>query len=466
MRKQRLRRFSVAVLIGAAFAALVIFTNPVSAVPSFARKYRTSCITCHVAPPKLNAFGHAFKNLGYRMPGNDEDLVKQPKVPLGSPAWKQVWPGGVWPADIPGGTFIAANVESNFIVNPSADVSNEFDGIDEIGLLLGGTIGESFSFFGDVPLFEGGQPGGVERLFIQYNNPGHLFNIEFGQFEPRAVPFSNHLRLIRETGYLADVFPTIPAANFFGFSPSQRGLEIWGGKEGPSGKGGLLWGGGVVNGEFGGAADDLEDSPAIGPLLDALKENAQATGGEFDSNSGKDVYGALSYKFGGMGIFGSGAENVIQQTNNWRDDSFTLGGYVYRGIAPTFLNLTTGEAYSPNGNDFIRTGATFNWWFKDLNLFGGYQFNRDSLKDGRLFHVGITTVEANYVTHWPWIQPGIRFENVNPNFAPAFRRTTVSALLLIRANTLLSLEEDFSSNKAPDLPPFDDQFQAMFRILF
>jgi hypothetical protein len=456
----------VAALFGGGVFAFVMYSERAIAVPSFARKYHTSCLTCHVAPPKLNAFGQAFRNLGYRMPGNDEDFIKQAKVSLGSPVWKQVWPKAVWPADIPGGTFIGLGVESNFIVNPSANVSNEFDGIDELGLLLGGTIGESFSFFGDVPLFEGGNPGGIERLFIQYNNPKHLFNVEFGQFEPRAVPFSNHLRLIRQTGYLADTFPTIPSANFFGFSPSQRGVEFWGGREGPKGKGGFLWAGGVVNGEFGGAAEALEEAPAIAALLDELTENAEMTGGEFDRNSEKDFYGSVSYKFGGMGVFGSGAESAIKQSNNWRDDSLTLGGYIYHGIAPTFLDLPGGEEYSANGNRFIRTGATFNWWFKDLNLFGGYQFNRDSLKDGRQFHVGISTVEANYVTPWPWIQPGVRFEAVNPNYMPAFNRTTLSTTLLLRANALLAFEGSVSNNKAPALPPFDDQFRTEFRILF
>ena len=82
------------------------------------------------------------------------------------------------------------------------------------------------------------------------------------------------------------------------------------------------------------------------------------------------------------------------------------------------LTENSGEcgAAHPSGNTFIRTGATFDWWFKDLNVFGGYQFNRDNLRDGRLFHVGIATAEANYVTPWPWIQPGVRFEAVNPTY--------------------------------------------------
>ncbi|MFQ5722948.1 MAG: hypothetical protein ACE5G6_00545 [Terriglobia bacterium] len=461
------RGMLVAVVVSVVVSVFFLtFSQPASAVPSFARKYRTSCMTCHVAPPKLNAFGRAFRNSGYRMPEDDEDLVKQEKSPLGAPAWKQVWPEGIWPADIPGGTMLGFILESSYTVNQSAQVTNEFDGIEEIGLLLGGTVGESFSFFGDVDLFEGGEPGGIGRLFFQYNNPSRYFNLRIGQFEPRAVPFSNHRRLIRLTNYLSNVFPTVPAGNFFGFSPNQRGVELWGGREGPGGKGGLLWAVGVVNGEFGGAAEALEESEALEGLIREFQERAEQVGGRFDINSGKDVYFQASYKIGGLGVFGSGSETTVQQANNWRDDSLTLGGYLYRGTTGAFLDTPLGEVFEDNGNRFIRAGVTFDWWFKDLNLFGGYQINNDDLKDGREFNVGITTIEANYVTPWPWVQPAVRFEAVNPDFGSGFNRTTISTTLLLRANVILGLEGSFSRSGAPLLAPFDDQFKAHVRFIF
>jgi hypothetical protein len=39
-----------------------------SGLPLFARKYGVECTTCHMAFPRLNAFGMAFKQNGYRMP--------------------------------------------------------------------------------------------------------------------------------------------------------------------------------------------------------------------------------------------------------------------------------------------------------------------------------------------------------------------------------------------------------------
>ena len=55
---------------------LAVLGRPTQAFPIFARKYETSCQTCHTIFPKLNAFGEAFRLKGYRMPGETEEMVK------------------------------------------------------------------------------------------------------------------------------------------------------------------------------------------------------------------------------------------------------------------------------------------------------------------------------------------------------------------------------------------------------
>lgn len=50
-------------------AGVVLQAEPAHAIPYFARQYDVSCNTCHVSPPKLNAFGEAFRQNGYKMPG-------------------------------------------------------------------------------------------------------------------------------------------------------------------------------------------------------------------------------------------------------------------------------------------------------------------------------------------------------------------------------------------------------------
>ncbi len=65
-----LRRLATLAL--AASLAVLFVPASAAAVPAFARKYQTSCQTCHVVFPKLNAFGEAFRLRGYRMPAENQ----------------------------------------------------------------------------------------------------------------------------------------------------------------------------------------------------------------------------------------------------------------------------------------------------------------------------------------------------------------------------------------------------------
>lgn len=50
---------------------------PAYGIPAFARKYQTSCATCHVAFPKLNAFGESYRRNGFQFPeGTDLEYIK------------------------------------------------------------------------------------------------------------------------------------------------------------------------------------------------------------------------------------------------------------------------------------------------------------------------------------------------------------------------------------------------------
>src|SRR5438046_2425999 len=93
------------------FAGPVCFLLPVAfwliapkanAIPAFSRQYQTSCSTCHIDFPKLNDFGKAFKDAGFKFPKDDETLLKIPAVLLGAEAQKQLWPHTIWPGSIPG----------------------------------------------------------------------------------------------------------------------------------------------------------------------------------------------------------------------------------------------------------------------------------------------------------------------------------------------------------------------------
>ena len=94
---------SLSLLLVLLTAGLALFggPRPAAAVPVFARKYQTSCQTCHTIFPKLNPFGQAFRFNGYRMPAETEEQVKQKPVSLGAEAYARVWPDAVFPSNVP-----------------------------------------------------------------------------------------------------------------------------------------------------------------------------------------------------------------------------------------------------------------------------------------------------------------------------------------------------------------------------
>src|SRR5713101_6591188 len=94
------RKFACFVVVGLFYCLL--FSTSSQAIPAFSRQYGTSCSTCHVDFPKLNDFGKAFKDAGFKFPKDDENFIKIPPVMLGAPAQKELWPHTIWPGTIPG----------------------------------------------------------------------------------------------------------------------------------------------------------------------------------------------------------------------------------------------------------------------------------------------------------------------------------------------------------------------------
>ena len=93
-------RRTVRVLLG--LVLVVALTGSSQAIPAFSRQYGTSCSTCHIDFPKLNDFGKAFKDAGFKFPKDDESFIKVPPVLLGAPANKELFPHSIWPGTIPG----------------------------------------------------------------------------------------------------------------------------------------------------------------------------------------------------------------------------------------------------------------------------------------------------------------------------------------------------------------------------
>src|SRR5579864_8977563 len=98
---------------------LASMTSSSFAIPAFSRQYGTSCTTCHVDFPKLNDFGKAFKDAGFKFPKDDESFLKVPPVMLGAPAQKELFPHTVFPGTIPGLPPIGLRFNTFFQYTPA-----------------------------------------------------------------------------------------------------------------------------------------------------------------------------------------------------------------------------------------------------------------------------------------------------------------------------------------------------------
>ncbi len=114
---------SIALFACSAVATLLLTASPAWAIPAFARKYGTSCLTCHTVYPKLTPFGEAFRRNGYRFPGIDSDYVKQETVPLGQEANKKTFPKSVWPDSIPISIPLAVGANGQLVFYPDKGAS-------------------------------------------------------------------------------------------------------------------------------------------------------------------------------------------------------------------------------------------------------------------------------------------------------------------------------------------------------
>ena len=72
-----MQRIFVFVLVVAGSVFMVstvslVFQQDAQAIPAFARKYRVSCTMCHIAAPKLKAYGEEFAGNGFVLPDGEE----------------------------------------------------------------------------------------------------------------------------------------------------------------------------------------------------------------------------------------------------------------------------------------------------------------------------------------------------------------------------------------------------------
>ncbi len=137
-----------ATILAVSFLFVELSPHNADAIPAFARKYKTSCITCHAVFPRLTALGEAFRLNGYKMPDGDELYIRDKPVVLAAEAYKKVFPEAVWPSDIPGLPPIAIRVinDVEFDTGGKKKSSADFH-TPKAEIVSAGSFGEDISFF-------------------------------------------------------------------------------------------------------------------------------------------------------------------------------------------------------------------------------------------------------------------------------------------------------------------------------
>ena len=137
----------------AAWLSLLMFAERAHAIPVFARKYATSCITCHTIYPKLNDVGEAFRRNGYQFPANDDVLVKEEPIKLGTDAYKEMFPNSIWPSTLPSIPPVSIFTLSQNVVNlsPHGQLKTwDFAFPSDVEIIGVGALGNNISGFYDV----------------------------------------------------------------------------------------------------------------------------------------------------------------------------------------------------------------------------------------------------------------------------------------------------------------------------
>src|SRR5246127_2165846 len=407
-------------------AALVLSVVPQSyAIPPFARQYGTSCSTCHSDFPKLNDFGKAFKDAGFKFPKNDEDFIKIPPVLLGAPAQKEMWPkNAIYPGTIPGIPQIGLRFNTFFQVysrnrNNFAPPAAGAPGIPRtdfqpglFSIFTAGNFGSDIAFWVDDDISVGGanSNGGLGDGYLKFVDLGRVFklptdalSLRVGQFE-LDLPFSQ-ARTWNLSGW--DIYdqsnvgaPGQNVNNAFALSNAAQGVEFSGGHQ----YRGYHYSLAIVNQNTGGTPGSGVNVPPVVTYTS-------------DSNF-KDIYARFAYRFNLERDPASRNEIQAAGATGPRDHTYlSLGTLYFYGRSVQRFQAGGSSVVVTSREPFYRVGGDFNFNYHTFNLFGQFLYGRDQnifpfQPPGSPAHFSGGFLEADYLVY-PWMMTIMRWDRVN-----------------------------------------------------
>lgn len=421
MRPNRGVHLLFAALVGLALYFVAI--PEARAVPSFSRKYHTSCQTCHTVYPVLNAFGEAFRRDGYRFPSNegslDSDVEKAAAIELGQEQYKKLFPQAVWPDKITESVPLSVWLNGELPMNiPGSDAhaaaGNTFTWggiVTEMHIFGAGAFTDTLTYMTQLTLETNfGDPSGgldVETAYILWNDivgPGHLVNLWVGRlFAPQLTSYGLH------SSYLSD--SVMPGVSTGGLYNSTAGLTLGQGHT----DGAEL--NGIAGHRFGYSLGWVASSTATGLSM----PNAE------------DVYAHVGFKLGGMSLDGEGPGGTAppDPLKPWAETAVTLDLFGYHGLSrlDNGTGTVAGGAATPVQQDdrINALGGLIHAQVGSLVVTAGMNLERHdrpypgtgataiggSVFNGVPSFANATSVvqydEINYIV-WPWFVPGVRAE--------------------------------------------------------
>ena len=307
----------VLTLVAVAFSA----SNSV-AIPAFSRMYGTSCSTCHIDFPKLNDFGKAFKDAGFKFPKDDESMLKIPPVMLGAPANAELWPKAIWPGTIPGQPPIGLRY-NNYLQFTSGS-RNNFNNLQPPGtpgpfvptadfqtglfsIFTAGNFGSDIAFWvdDDISVSGANANGGLGEAYLKFVNvgrfmklPSNVLNFRVGQME-LDLPFTQSKSIwvspydIYSQANVGVVNPSFNQQfvnNSYTLAGSGQGIEFSGGLH----TGGYNYSIAFINQNTSGVGQD--SNPGSPYIPQATGSNNGGLGVASDANF-KDIYASFNYRF-------------------------------------------------------------------------------------------------------------------------------------------------------------------------
>ena len=381
-----------------------LFPSPSHAIPAFARMYGLSCSTCHIDFPKLNDFGKAFKDAGFKFPKDDELRIKIPPVMLGAPANAELWPKAIWPGTIPGIPPIGLRMNTYFQYTGSS--KDKFAALTPVGslppfvpstdfetgsfsLFSAGNFGSDIAFWVDDYLSSGGSSanGGLGEAYLKFVDIGRLMklpknslNLRIGSFE-LELPFTQihsiwispyDIYFQSNIGAMNGMIPLQQFVNnHFLLASTGQGVEISGGRH----TGGYNYSLAVVDQHTGGGN-------GYSPYVPSATGSSQGGVG-FSSNANvKDIYASFNYRFNlerdkesRTAIRAAGAMGAHDHTY------INVGSYYFYGRSVQRLlgaGTDGASALLTASEPFYRVGGNFTFNYRCcLQVNGLYMFGHD-----------------------------------------------------------------------------------------